>query len=64
MELAKQLRGYHPVWMPLNLDYLKSHWIGDRKEMVISVGPSSRGHQGGCPLEAGIRHLMGASKHL
>lgn len=63
MELAKQHSGYHPMWMPLNLDYLKSHWIGDRKEMVISVGLSSRG-QDGRPLEAGIGHLMGASKHL
>lgn len=52
------------MWMPLNLDYLKSHWIGDRKQMVISVGHSSRDHQDGCPLEAGIKYLMGASEHL
>ena len=64
MELAKQHSGYHPVWMPLNLDYLKSHWIGDRKRIVISVGHSSRSHQDGRLLEAGIGHLMDASKHL
>lgn len=55
---------FHPMWMPLNLDYLKSRWIGDRKQMVVSVGCSSHGHQDDHPLEAGIGHLMGASEHL
>lgn len=64
LELAKQHSDYRPVWMPLNVDDLKSRWIGDREQVVISVGLSSRSHQDGHPLEAGVRGLMDACKCL
>lgn len=51
MGLAKQHGDYHPMWMPLNLDHLKSHWM-ETEDVVISVGLSSCSPQDGCPLGA------------